>query len=399
MKICIMTSVYALNDADRHASFLVELAKQLTERGHQVQVFAPSYKGLKSHTINSVPVYRFRYFFKRWEDLTHGEGAPNRVQSPFYFVLSFIYLVSGAIHAVWFCRQHQFDVIQVHWPFPHGVWGYLAGITSGTPMTLHFHGAEVLLAKKVFFVKYFLRHAIRHASALFANSGFTSREVALYTDRCVKVIPYGSTIEVSCEVKNFNSEQKQILFVGRLIERKGVEYLLEALSRLPKEQNWYLNVVGIGEATESLKSLAQQLGIDQRTHFYGFIPNDELASQYQRADLFVLPAIQDHKGDTEGLGVVMIEALTFKTPVVACDVGGISDVIIDGKTGLLVPEKDSAQLASAINRVLSDPSLAKRLGEQGCNHVTTYFDWTRIVDQLLEETECAIHQSTQLKKV
>ncbi|HBC57724.1 MAG TPA: glycosyltransferase family 4 protein [Gammaproteobacteria bacterium] len=362
-------------------------------------IFAPSYKGLNSHTVKDIPVYRFRYFFKRWEDLTHGEGAPNRVQSPFYFALSFIYLVSGALHAIRFCRQHQFDVIQVHWPFPHGVWGYLAGVTSGTPMTLHFHGAEVLLAKKVFFVKYFLRHAIRHASALFANSGFTRREVTLYTDRTVEVIPYGSSLDVSPEPKIYNSDYKQILFVGRLIERKGVDYLLQALSQMPTDLNWRLNVVGIGEATDTLRSLAQQLGIDQRVHFYGFIPNEELAIQYQQADVFVLPAIRDQKGDTEGLGVVMIEALTFKTPVVASDVGGISDVIIDGKTGLLVPEKDPEQLAKAINRILSDNALAKRLGEAGCEHAKSYFDWERIVDRLLEETESSLNQSTLLKRV
>ena len=134
-------------------------------------------------------------------------------------------------------------------------------------------------------------------------------------------------------------------------------------------------------------------------HFYGFIPNEELAIQYQQADVFVLPAIRDQKGDTEGLGVVMIEALTFKTPVVASDVGGISDVIIDGKTGLLVPEKDPEQLAKAINRILSDNALAKRLGEAGCEHAKSYFDWERIVDRLLEETESSLNQSTLLKRV
>jgi phosphatidyl-myo-inositol dimannoside synthase len=298
------------------------------------------------------------------------------------------------LHAMWYCRQHQFDVIQVHWPFPHGVWGYLAGLSSGTPMTLHFHGAEVLLAKKVFFVQYFLRHALTHAISIFANSGFTAREVNLYSARPVHVVPYGSTLELGSEDKPASQSMKQILFVGRLIERKGIEYLLQAVSLLPADLQWHLNIVGTGDAAETLRAITRRLGLEASVEFHGFVPNEALIHHYRQADLFVLPAITDHKGDTEGLGVVMIEALSYHTPVVASDVGGISDVIINGQTGILVPEKNPDKLAHAIVEILRHPEKARRLAQNGYQHVHTYFDWDRIVNELLEITTQALRHQT-----
>jgi len=95
----------------------------------------------------------------------------------------------------------------------------------------------------------------------------------------------------------------------------------------------------------------------------------------------VHPAIYDSRGDTEGLGVVLVEALTNRKPVVASRVGGIVDVIKDGETGLLVPEKDPEAIAKTVLRLLENPDYAERLGEQGHAYVTDYFNWDRIIDQ------------------
>jgi len=105
-----------------------------------------------------------------------------------------------------------------------------------------------------------------------------------------------------------------------------------------------------------------------------------------------LPAITDEKGDTEGLGVVLIEALTYKKPVIASNVGGITDIVIDGKTGLLVSEKNSEELAMALKRILLDANLAKRLGEEGYTHVKEKFGWDRIIRQLKKTYEGAVQK-------
>jgi glycosyltransferase involved in cell wall biosynthesis len=111
------------------------------------------------------------------------------------------------------------------------------------------------------------------------------------------------------------------------------------------------------------------------------VSDNELADLYQTSDLYVHPAIFDDKGNTEGLGVVLIEALAHKLPVVASEVGGIVDVIKHEETGLLVPEKDEAALAEAILRV-DNYDLAAELGEKGFAHTQQFFDWDRITNEL-----------------
>ena len=150
MKICLMTSTYKLSDQDRSVPWLVENVRHLVANGVEVHVFAPSYEGLQSQVLDGIPVYRFRYFFKRWENLTHKQGAPNRLRNPLYLLVVPFYILAGLLHAVWFCRHNTFDLIHVHWPFPHGIWGFVAGRLSHTPMILTFHGSELLLSKQYF---------------------------------------------------------------------------------------------------------------------------------------------------------------------------------------------------------------------------------------------------------
>jgi glycosyltransferase involved in cell wall biosynthesis len=379
-----MTSVYALGENDRNGSFLVESNRHLRDRGVDVRVFAPSYEGRKNHTVAGVPVYRFRYFPKRWENLTHMRGAPNRIRNPFYLFVAFFYILSGLVQSVWFCLKNDFDVLHVHWPFPHGIWGYFASRMTGRPMVLTFHGAEILLSKKFFFVKYFLRHALRNAEAVVCNSSYTAGEVAKLTDKPVHVVPFGTTVETRPVKKDPNKPVKKILFVGRLIARKGLDHLLRAMPLIAARVPVHLDVVSDGDKGPEWKALAQELGLGGLVTFHGIVDNKALEQHYAEADVFVLPAIVDERGDTEGLGVVLVEALSFRTPVVASNVGGIPDVIKDGVTGLLVPQKDSQALADAVVRVLQDPALAEAVAEGGLRHARDYFDWGRITAQLMD---------------
>jgi glycosyltransferase involved in cell wall biosynthesis len=389
LRVCLVTSTYPLSEEDTNVPFLRESVRHLTRGGADVHVFAPSYEGRTSHRIEGVPVERFRYFFKQWENLTHRQGAPNRIRNPLYLFVAFFYVLFGLVQAVRFCRKHRFDLIHVHWPFPHGLWGWAASRLTGAPMVLTFHGAELLLSRKYFFVKHFLRHSLRHCRAVQCNSSFTAQEVRKLTDREVDVIPFGCTVVPIARVRAIDRPIQEVLFVGRLIRRKGVEHLLRAMPLLSAEMPVHLHVVGGGDQSERLRTLCAQLGLGTTVTFHGVVSSEELQRRYASADAFVLPAIVDERGDTEGLGVVLVEALSFAIPVVASDVGGIPDVIKHGETGLLVPEKDPGALVQAIARILRDRSLAARLTMQGLQHARTYFDWDRINRQVLDLYERA----------
>lgn len=378
MKICVITSVYALSDTDRHAAFLVEATRHLVSRGYDVQVFAPAYYGCPSHFVDGVHVHRFRYFPAKWENLTHGAGAPTRIRNPLYLLVAGFYLTSGLISLLRLCRRERFDVLHVHWPFPHGVWGCIVRSVYRVPVVLTFHGAELLLCRRFPFVRFFIRRATACAQAIICNSSFTAAQVGALTAKPVSVVPFGATVEARLVPRDPGKPVKDILFVGRLIERKGVPFLIEALPEVLSRFPARLHIVGEGPMMPVLKDLARRHDVRDSVRFHGVISNDKLEYLYAHADVFVLPSIVDERGDTEGLGVVLIEAMSFGVPVVACEVGGIPDVVISGLTGLLVPQRSAKALAEAIIGILADPQGASRLARGGLEHARQHFNWERI---------------------
>ena len=115
--------------------------------------------------------------------------------------------------------------------------------------------------------------------------------------------------------------------------------------------------------------------------FTGKLSPEDLANEYRTANVFTLPAIVDSKGDTEGLGVVLIEAMELGLPIVASNVGGIPDVVIDGESGILVPEKDPDALADAFKRLAADPSLTERLLAGARKRISECFTWGGIIER------------------
>jgi len=391
MRVLYLVTNFARWEGDPHSPWLVEQALQLRERGVESAVLAPSYKGLGDHEIYGIPVYRFRYFPSRWENLTHLEGGPNKIKNPLYLPLILPYMFFGTLAVIRHCRRQRYDVLHVHWPLPQGIFGLVGQKISGARLVTSFHGAELLLTRRYPFLKPVLRYIIERSDAVSANSSFTASLVRELADVEVKVIPYGSTI-VAREVPSMavgpephpkRDEGWRILFVGRLIERKGLPYLIEAMDLLLPGLPVQLDIVGAGDQRPLLERLVKDKGLAERVFFRGRIPYEELAELYAGCDVFVLPAIVDSRGDTEGLGVVLVEAMSYKKPVIATNVGGIPDIIRHNETGILVEQRDPQALAQAIEAVLTDDSWARELGQAGFAYVKEYFSWPRIVDQVM----------------
>ena len=167
------------------------------------------------------------------------------------------------------------------------------------------------------------------------------------------------------------------------MERKGVDVLLRAIASLTDLHALRLVVVGDGPEMATLVALASELGVAGRVEFVGRVSDERLRQEYALASMFVLPAIVDARGDTEGLGVVLLEAMNSRIPVIASDAGGIVDIVEHEKTGLLVPPGDVFALAGAIRRLASDGPKAKALGEAGYRRLVERFSWDSIVDRWL----------------
>lgn len=384
MKVLVIGSVYPRFPEDNEVPWLRKSVATLKESGVEVEVMAPAYKGLKSHEIDGIPVHRFRYATKDLEILTHDEGAPTKIaKNPLMQLLAVPYCVSGFFLCLKLAREKKFDVIHAHWPFPHALIALGACKLFRIPLVLNFHGAELLLIRKKKWIRPIMKFIIRQAKAVFANSHFTASKIRELVPVSVEWSPYGSPL-ASGKIPPVHARngRYKILFVGRHIERKGIEYLIHAGAKLDPKR-FEIRIVGKGNLTESLKALAKKISPENVT-FTGPLSPDELRSEYQTANCFVLPAIVDSKGDTEGLGVVLIEAMQYGLPVISTEVGGIPDAVVNGETGILVPEKNSEALASAIEKLEQNPELEAELLKGAERRIAECFDWKKIAERQIE---------------
>ncbi len=406
-KVLVIGSVYPRFHEDAEVPWLRASVAHLRSAGVDVQVLAPTYKGLKSHEIDGVKVNRFRYAPKDWEMLTHEEGAPSKMASkPWLQLLAIPYIISGFFRCLNLCRKWKPDVIHAHWPFPHAFIALGAAKLFRIPLVLNFHGAELLLIRKKKWVKPFLKFAISQAQAVFANSSFTASKIKALRNVEVEWSPYGTTLgsaavdagendfskNVSAPAAHPINGKFKILFVGRHIERKGICYLIEAAKYLPADQ-FEIRIVGVGDLTEELKKQAQEIATSDEAItgneyggpcdiiFTGKLSPEDLEAEYRNANVFTLPAIVDSKGDTEGLGVVLIEAMELNLPIVASNVGGIPDVVVDNVSGLLVPEKDPQALAEAYKRLAAAPTLVANLLAGARKRIEECFTWDGIIER------------------
>ena len=387
MKVLFIVTSFPRSEDDVITPWMLETISRLRAGGVQVTVYVSSYRGLTDHEIHGIPVRRFRYFFRRWELLSHEQTVPDQIRGNKLFILLVpFYLFFGVWGLRRLVRTENFDVIHVHWPFPHGLIGYFAGRRARAPVVSQFHGVGLrwVRSKMSFFVP-FLRWVLRHSALVVANSSHTRTEIERLGVPCrLEIVPYGSpvpAVQQGGPVSPDPGRARRVLFVGRLVERKGLEYLVRAMKIIECPFPVELDIVGAGPEEPSLRALVDELGLAGRVNLAGLVSNEDLKSYYAACDCFVLPAIIDSKGDTEGLGVVLIEALSYRKPVVASGVGGIVDVIRHEETGLLVPEKDPEALARALTRMLTDSGLATKLAGQGYQHVNRYFDWDRIIER------------------
>ena len=388
-KVLVIGSVYPRFHEDAEVPWLRTSIAHLKKAGLDIQVLAPAYKGLKSHEIDGIKVNRFRYAPANWEMLTHEEGAPSKMASkPWLQLLAIPYIISGFFKCIKICRKFKPDIIHAHWPFPHAYIALGAAKLFRIPLVLNFHGAELLLIRKKKWVKPLLKFAIGQAQAVFANSSFTASKIKALRNVDVEWSPYGTTLEFGNRNSEFGMEPHpingkfKILFVGRHIERKGICYLIEAAKYLPRDQ-FEIRIVGVGDLTEELKKLASESATPNSAEiiFTGKLSPEALANEYRTANVFTLPAIVDSKGDTEGLGVVLIEAMELGLPIVASNVGGIPDVVVDGVSGILVPEKDPQALASAYKHLAAEPELVKQLLAGSRKRIAECFTWDGIIER------------------
>lgn len=174
----------------------------------------------------------------------------------------------------------------------------------------------------------------------------------------------------------------RLLSVGRAVEKKGYDILLQALARLPADLYWHFTHIGGGPLLEKLKAQAAELGIADRVTWQGSAAQDEVIAAYRAADVFALASRRDRDGDMDGLPNVLMEAQSQALPCVATTISAIPELIQDGETGLLVPSEDVGELTVALNHLIVDPLLRERVGKAASARVRRAFGMNNGIAEL-----------------
>ena len=356
-----------------------------------------------------VEVVSFRYAPEPAEVLGYGRSleADEKVKGGAAWVAPLYAL--GALRVLRRARSRRFDLVHAHWIVPNGlvaaaVFGGTSGATGGVPLAIGLHGSDVFLAEKPG-VRAAARWALSRARLLTGCSPeLVGRVRALalsgeYPEERSRVIPYGVDVGAFSpdparrhlwrERLGIPAAAPLLLGVGRMATKKGFAVLIEILPALLAE-NPQLRVVlaGGGDLLPTFQAATRPWS--DRVFFPGSVLRDTLPDLYRAADVFVLPAVHDAKGNVDGLPNVILEAMASGLPVVASGISGIPLAVEDGRTGRLLPERDAPALLAALREMLADPAAARAQGERGRRKAEAELTWDAVAARYREGYQAAL---------
>lgn len=381
-KLLVLTSTFPRWANDTDPPFVYELSRRLTDQ-FSVVVLTPHYSGAKVYeTLNGMEIYRFRYFFAGFEKLAGQTGIlPTLKKNRLYWLLVPFFLFAQLVYIVFLSCRLRPNLIHAHWLIPQGGVATLVGLFTGIPVVVTAHGGDVYGFQSWLFSRIKSLVVSQAASVTVVSRSLFNVLVDQGANRKkIRIIPMGvdggrffQTIAASMRKSDY---QPELLFVGRLSEKKGVEYLLRAMPKIiavfPRAR---LRLVGGGELENELRQLAEALGVIGSVEFLGALTNIELPAFYSTSDIFIGPSIQVVGGDTEGFGLTFVEASLSGCLVIGTKVGGISDIIKDGETGFLVPERDSEAIAEKVIFAWRNWTDMLNICHAAQHHCLEKFDW------------------------
>ena len=377
-----LTSSYPRFEQDSASIFLRYLAETIDNNIYDLHILSPDDKSVDS-TLRSPTIFLhyFKYFIPRQlQKLAYGSGIlPNLKTNPLLLIQVPFFLFSQFFACYRLVKKIKPVLIHAHWVFPQGTLASMVGKLTNTPVIITAHGGDAFALQGSLLAS--IKHwSLKNCTAWTSNTTATAN--AFGRDVTPPVI-----IPMGIDYPNFSSgsadtlrsklakESLVLLFVGRLVEKKGVKDLLTAYSLLTDEQRnqTQLWIIGDGSERKLLEVLSHSLQLNNKVSFWGKLPNEQLADYYAAADIFIAPSIIDSAGDTEGQGITLVEAMASSTAIISTETGGIAEVIEHNTTGILVPPQSPEELRAAMARLIEEPefreSLAIRANQAAQNYL------------------------------
>ncbi len=341
------------------------LAKEWVRQGHQVDVVTTHFKGLElQEERDGVNIYRVKVI-----------GRKNLATATLQSLLTFPRFARKLIRKLY--KKHKYDVINTHFAIPSGILGIWTSKKYKTKNVLSLHGGDIydptkkLSPHKIWFLRKAVKKVLNKSDVLVAQSNNTkdnTNRIYQCSDE-IKIIPLAF---IPPRVKKLTREQLKLkkdnfylISVGRLVKRKGYEYLVKAMKGLP--QNIHLILIGDGPEEENLKKLAGQYKVSDKIHFKGRLEDDLKFPYLENSDLYVLSSIH------EGYGIVLQEAMEMKLPIVSTNYGGQTDFLNHEENALLINPGKSDEIHNAILEIYNNEGLRKQMAKNNKNKIQHFY--------------------------
>ena len=381
-KILVLTSTFPRWNDDHEPRFVEHLCQELSAT-HSITVLAPHYPGASRfetirHGERTFDVYRYRYFIPALQKLAYDGGMLTNVRGNWLKVLLVPFFLAALLRNVArLNRRLQFDAIHAHWIVPQGIIAaiYSAIWRSAPPFVVTSHGGDLYALRGKLFTA-MKRWVLRRANTVTVVSKAMRDDCQLLgidAER-IRIAPMG--VDLQETFVDTAGEKNGLVFAGRLVEKKGVTYLLDAMQNLRNTHpDLRLTVVGEGPDRSILEAQVARLRLQNHVKFVGGQTQASLAAILQASEIAVMPSVVAATGDQEGLGLVAIEAMGCGCAVVASDLPAIRDSVVHEKTGLLATPGSADDIARQIDRLLNDKALARSLAANARGIALQQFDW------------------------
>lgn len=374
MKIVVLTHTFPRDNQDPTAAFMKEFCDGLSQNNNEVFVVTPFDPQFNRHG-DSFEVIKYKYI---WPDRLHILGYSKTMEADVelrkraYFLIPFMVLF-GAITLFITVKKHKIEVINAHWLLPNGFIAMIVSVLTGVPYVITVPGTDAYLATKYKLFGWVAKLTAERSSAIFSNSRVNLNKIlSLGVNPKMKTI-----INYPVDISKFKQRKMElgylrekhglkngdliILAVGRLVYKKGYDYLIRAIKSLAN-YNIKLLIAGEGDLRNTWEKLSKSLRISNKVLFIGNVKRDEIVDYYNLSDIMVAPSIIDKEGNVDGGPVANFESMACGKPQIVTGVLGIADIIKNGVNGYIVPQRNVKSLTIALEGLIKSKTLRQSMG-------------------------------------
>jgi glycosyltransferase involved in cell wall biosynthesis len=379
VRIGLVTTSFPRDEGDSAGRFVLGFARALAARGHTLDVLAPEPDDERYRAPPDFPGIELSwvsYLPRRWERTFYRAGVLDNLRRDPWAALGIAPFTLALAQAVR-TRAARWDAVVSHWALPSA---WIVGELVAAPHLAVLHSADVFLLEKLpLRARLAARIASRAQALLFSTRDLRRRFLALLAPvERANVASRAHVCAMGVEPRDEHdvpgarpSERFTVLSLGRLVAIKGVEHAIRAVATLSDVE---LVIAGDGPERARLTQLAEALRAPVR--FVGAVHGAQKRALFAAAHCFVLPSVVLPSGRSEGMPTTILEAMEHGLPVIASDVGGVSDVVHDAENGLLVAQGDALAITHAIGR-LRDPSLRTQLA-RAARETAALYHWSNL---------------------